>query len=153
MSCRLQIGINPFGFSWLLEPNEQFCTLEAILCYASNGLNGISYKFHTWEASYFNFDHNKIVAMAKRAAQVGVELLVLDDGWFGKRDNSRSSLGDWTVAQYKLSLESGEHVPMHYPPTARVETYRKQKNPNTGEIKDWIYELVETLKRACHIVA
>lgn len=124
MSCRLQIGINPFGFSWLLRPNAQFCTPEAILCYAANGLGGMSRKFHrlfrerlyrgqhrsqerpiilnTWEAAYYNFDHGKIVAMAKRAAQVGVELLVLDDGWFGKRDNSKSSLGDWTVAQYKL---------------------------------------------------
>lgn len=124
LSGRLQIGINPFGFSWLLRPQNVFCTPEVLLSYSPEGLGGMSHKFHrmyrerlyrgyfrdqirpivlnTWEAAYFSFDHEKIVQLAQRAAQVGVELLVLDDGWFGKRDDSKSSLGDWFVAKHKL---------------------------------------------------
>ena len=124
MSARVQIGINPFMFSWQLEPGASFCTPEAVLAYSSQGLNGMSGKLHeayrtrlyrgpwrdrerpvllnTWEAAYFSFTHDKIMDMARRAARVGVELLVLDDGWFGHRDNATSSLGDWKVARYKL---------------------------------------------------
>ena len=57
---------------------------------------------NTWEAAYFDFTHDKIMDMARRAARVGVELLVLDDGWFGHRDDATSSLGDWFVAKHKL---------------------------------------------------
>ena len=124
MSARVQLGINPFMFSWLLNPGDTFETPEAVMSYSPNGLNGMSQKLHdafrtrlyrgvwrdrerpvllnTWEAAYFDFTHDKIMEMARKAAKVGVELLVLDDGWFGHRDNDRSSLGDWYVAQHKL---------------------------------------------------
>ena len=124
MSARVQLGINPFMFSWLLEPGASFCTPEAVLAFSSEGLNGMSGKLHaayrtrlyrgvwrdrerpvllnTWEAAYFDFTHDRIMEMARRAARVGVELLVLDDGWFGRRDDATSSLGDWKVARHKL---------------------------------------------------
>ena len=124
MSARVQLGINPFMFSWQLNPGDTFETPEAIMAFSHEGLNGMSQKLHTamrtrlyrgvwrdrerpvllntWEAAYFKFDHDKIMDMARKAAQVGVELLVLDDGWFGHRDDSRSSLGDWYVNAPKL---------------------------------------------------
>lgn len=124
MSARVQLGINPFMFSWELRAGESFCTPEAVLAYSHEGLGGMSRKLHTlyrtrlcrgmwrdaarpvllntWEAAYFDFTHDKIMDMARRAARVGVELLVLDDGWFGHRDDATSSLGDWFVAKHKL---------------------------------------------------
>ena len=124
MSARVQLGINPFMFSWQLNPGDTFETPEAVMAFSHEGLNGMSQKLHsamrtrlyrgvwrdrerpvllnTWEAAYFKFDHDKIMDMARKAAQVGVELLVLDDGWFGHRDDSRSSLGDWYVNAPKL---------------------------------------------------
>jgi alpha-galactosidase len=121
---RLAVGINPFEFSWLLEPGESFQTPEAVLVRSSEGLGGMSARFHglyrsrlcrgkhrdaerpilvnNWEATYFDFDARKIVALGKEAKGLGIELLVLDDGWFGRRDDDRSSLGDWTVDSRKL---------------------------------------------------
>ena len=123
---RLAIGINPFEFSWLLEPGESFQAPEAVLVHSSEGLGGMSSRFHelyrsrlcrgkhrdsprpilvnNWEATYFDFDAERIVALAEEARSLGIELLVLDDGWFGKRDDDRSSLGDWTVDRRKLPL-------------------------------------------------
>jgi len=115
--ARAQIGINPFGFGWLLNPGESFQAPEAVLVYASDGLGGLSRTYHrlyrerlcrgryrdtvrpivanNWEATYFDFDEERILALAKDAKALGAELMVLDDGWFGKRENDRSSLGDW----------------------------------------------------------
>ena len=123
-NSRAQIGINPFDFSWLLEPNEEFQAPEAVLVYSSNGLTGMSHIFHdlyrkrlcrgvyrdkerpilinNWEATYFNFNGEKIKSIAKDAADLGIELFVLDDGWFGTRDNDDSSLGDWFVNEEKI---------------------------------------------------
>ena len=121
---RVQIGINPFEFSWLLEPGESFQAPEAVLVFSNQGLNGMSHHYHelyrtrlargfwrdrerpilinNWEATYFDFDAAKLKAIARHAKKAGVELLVLDDGWFGKRNDERSSLGDWVVNKEKL---------------------------------------------------
>jgi alpha-galactosidase len=127
---RLSIGINPFEFCWLLEPGESFQTPEAVLVRSSEGLGGMSARFHglyrerlcrgryrdelrpilvnNWEATYFDFDAAKIFALGTEAAALGIELLVLDDGWFGRRDDDRSSLGDWSVDRRKLPNGLGE---------------------------------------------
>jgi alpha-galactosidase len=123
-SSRAQLGINPFDFSWQLGPNDTFQTPEAVLVFAPEGLGGMSralhrfYRHHllpiawrakprpillnNWEATYFDFTAEKLEAIAAAGAELGVELFVLDDGWFGKRDDDRSSLGDWVVDHKKL---------------------------------------------------
>lgn len=123
-ATRVSIGINPFDFGWKLEPGEAFQTPEAILVYSDQGLGGMSRTYHrlyrtrlcrgvhrdkerpilinNWEATYFNFNADKIEAIAREAAALGIELFVLDDGWFGKRDNDNCSLEDWTVDRRKL---------------------------------------------------
>lgn len=123
-STRLQVGINPFDFSWLLEPGEAFQAPEAVLAFSPDGLTGLSRVYHhlygkrlargayrdrerpilinNWEATYFDFDDKKLKDIARQAAALGIELFVLDDGWFGKRDDDRSSLGDWVVNEDKI---------------------------------------------------
>ena len=121
---RAQLGINPNDWGWHLERGESFNTPEAVLSYSAEGLNGLSGNFHdlvknllvppqwrhrerpilinNWEATYFDFDHGKLLRLAKKAKDLGIELFVLDDGWFGKRDDDRSSLGDWKENRAKL---------------------------------------------------
>jgi alpha-galactosidase len=121
---RVSIGLNPFDFAWKLETGETFQTPEAVLVYSAEGLGGMSRTYHrlyrtrlcrgvhrdqprpilvnNWEATYFDFNADKIESIAKAGAELGIELFVLDDGWFGKRDNDRSSLGDWVVNRSKL---------------------------------------------------
>lgn len=123
-STRVQAGIHPHQFSWKLEPGGVFTTPEALLVYSGEGLGGMSRRFHpflrthisrgeyrdqvrpvllnTWEAFYFSFCHDSVLELARAARQVGIELLVLDDGWFGHRDDDRSSLGDWYPDAKKL---------------------------------------------------
>lgn len=123
-NARAQIGINPFDFKWLLESNEEFQSPEAVMVYSSEGLTGMSHIYHNlygkrlcrgkyrdkirpilinnWEATYFDFNDEKIEAIAKDASSLGVELFVLDDGWFGERNSDKSSLGDWFVNENKL---------------------------------------------------
>ncbi|WP_338552872.1 alpha-galactosidase [Paenibacillus sp. KS-LC4] len=123
-TARLFIGINPFDFNWRLEPGEQFQTPEAVLVHSSEGLGGMSRSFHdlyrsrlcrgsfrdesrpilinNWEATYFNFTADKIEDIAKVGKELGMELFVLDDGWFGQRNSDNSSLGDWFVDKNKL---------------------------------------------------
>lgn len=115
--ARAQIGIQPFNFSWKLMPGEDFQTPEAYLCYSCEGFGGMSRNFHklihrhittgkyayaerpilinNWEATYFNFDEEKLLKLARAARRAGIDLFVLDDGWFGHRDDANSSLGDW----------------------------------------------------------
>jgi alpha-galactosidase len=129
-STRLSMGINPFEFSWLLEPGQSFQSPEVVLVHSSAGLGGMSAAYHelyrkrlcrgpwrdrerpilvnNWEATYFDFDADKILALADEAKAAGLELCVLDDGWFGRRDNDRSSLGDWKVDERKLPLGMGD---------------------------------------------
>mgnify|MGYP005981852759 CR=1 FL=1 len=122
--ARVQLGINPFQFSWELKADEPFDSPEAVMVYTSHGLNGMSQAFHgfyrehlirkewvnrprpivinNWEATYFDFDEEKILTIAKEAKDLGIECFVLDDGWFGRRDNDASSLGDWREDRRKL---------------------------------------------------
>lgn len=123
-AARLFIGLNPFNSGWLLEPGESFTAPEAVLVYSSDGIGGMSRIYHdlyrnnlcrgkyknaerpilinNWEATYFDFNEEKLVNIAKKAKEIGVELFVLDDGWFGKRNDDCSSLGDWFVNEEKL---------------------------------------------------
>ncbi|CAM4348184.1 alpha-galactosidase [Paenibacillus phoenicis] len=123
-TTRVQIGINPFDFTWKLEPGESFQTPEAVLVYSADGLGGMSRTYHrlyrtrlcrgqfrdqerpilvnNWEATYFDFNADKIEAIAQAGSELGIELFVLDDGWFGRRDRDNSSLGDWFEDRRKL---------------------------------------------------
>lgn len=121
---RVQNGINPFEFQWLLSPNESFDTPESVMTFSAEGLNGMSQNMHrfvkdhivrgywqhrerpilvnNWEATTFGFTEKKILEIAKAGKDLGAEMFVLDDGWFGKRNNDRSSLGDWYINKKKL---------------------------------------------------
>lgn len=121
---RVMMGINPQGFSWELSRDEEFQTPEVVMVYSDKGLNGMSQAYHrlyrdrlmrgkwrnharpillnNWEATYFDFDEEKILNIAKKAKEVGVELFVLDDGWFGTRNDDYQGLGDWFVNKNKL---------------------------------------------------
>lgn len=121
---RAHIGIGERGFAWRLEQGESFQTPEAVLVWSEDGLGGMSRAFHSlygrrlargvwrdrarpvlinnWEGTYFDFNEQSIVEIAASAAELGVELFVLDDGWFGHRDSDNSSLGDWYTYEKKL---------------------------------------------------
>ena len=123
-STRLTLGLNPRTFSWRLDPGGSFQSPEALIAYSDAGLNAMSQALHSlirkhicrgywrdrerpilinnWEATYFDFNHEKIVKIAQAAAEAGIELFVLDDGWFGKRNIDNCSLGDWVVNREKL---------------------------------------------------
>lgn len=122
--ARFQSGINPQDFSWTVAPGKGFITPEAVVTYSAAGNNGAATNMHgfvnahivrgawqyrerpvlcnNWEATYFNFSENRVLELAKAAKGVGVELFVLDDGWFGQRDDDTTSLGDWYVNTKKL---------------------------------------------------
>lgn len=117
-------GISPENFRWSLKNGESFSTPELVISFSDDGLNGLSQNFHflikdrvcrgiyrdkkrpillnLWEACYFDFTDETIKKAADSAADLGVELLVIDDGWFGQRNNDRSSLGDWYVNDEKI---------------------------------------------------
>lgn len=122
---RFVMGINPFDFSWKLEPGNAFQAPELVMSYSCEGLGQMSRNFHdlyrnnlirgewkdksrpilinNWEATYFNFDTEKLISIAKEASSLGIEMLVMDDGWFGHRDSDNSSLGDWFVYEKKIN--------------------------------------------------
>ena len=121
---RIQWGINPRGFSWLLKSGEDFEAPEAIMTYSDKGFSGMSAGLHnfvlnhvvrekwarherpillnSWEAAYFDINEKKLLKLAKAGKEVGIELFVMDDGWFGERNDDTSSLGDWTANKKKL---------------------------------------------------
>ena len=123
-SIRVQGGINDFLFGWQLQGGETFATPQAALCYSGEGLGGMSRAYHdffreyiidpkrvymrrpvvinNWEATYFDFDNEKLFSIIDEAAKLGMDTFVLDDGWFGKRDGDASGLGDWFVNERKL---------------------------------------------------
>lgn len=127
---RLVMGIHPDNFTYVLEPGEAFWAPEAAMVYSDKGLERMSHIFHkafrnnlcrgkyknarrpvllnNWEGTYFDFTGEKLIQMAEEAAGMGVELFVLDDGWFGKRDSDNSGLGDWTVNEDKLGCSLRE---------------------------------------------
>lgn len=127
---RVNVGINPSKFEWDLPHGDAFETPECVLVYSANGLTTMSHQFHdlfrkhlfpqnfrtsicpvlvnTWEAMYFDVTHENVIDLAKAAAHCGVEMLVLDDGWFGTRNDATSSLGDWYVNKDKLPHGLGQ---------------------------------------------
>ena len=123
-ALRIGWGISPHCFQWDLLPGESFVTPQAVMTLSENGINGMAANFHdfvnyhiippafrgterpvvlnNWEATMFDFNRRKILSMARQAAQLGVELFVLDDGWFGNRNHDKAGLGDWVVNEKKL---------------------------------------------------
>ncbi len=121
---RFVSGINPNSFQFKLESGEFFEAPEAVMTYSNCGFNEMSHSMHefiknhvvrgewkrkerpvllnSWEAAYFKFDEGKLLSMAKNAKKAGIELFVMDDGWFGERNDDNSSLGDWVVNKKKL---------------------------------------------------
>ena len=118
------VGINEYNFSWKLTPGASFQTPEVLLVYSNAGLNGMSQTYHSlildrvirskfkrsprpilvnnWEATYFDFNEDKLKPIVDEAKKLGIEMFVLDDGWFGHRDDDNSSLGDWQVYEKKF---------------------------------------------------
>ncbi len=123
-NIRVKQGINSFEFEHKLHSGEVFYAPQSVLCYSDCGFGGISREMHdvyrnnlckskwanmdrpilinNWEATYFDFDEEKLMEIVKKAKALGIELFVLDDGWFGKRNDDKSSLGDWFVNEEKL---------------------------------------------------
>lgn len=123
-SLRLLMGIHPEGFEWVLEPGASFQAPEVVCVYSDEGIGKMTRTYHdlyrghlirspylhrkrpvlinNWEATYFNFDTEKLVAIAREAKKRGIEMLVMDDGWFGHRSSDDSSLGDWFVNESKI---------------------------------------------------
>lgn len=121
---RLSMGVLSERFNYDLEPNESFLAPEVIMCFSSSGFETLSHKYHhiirhnicrgeyklkrrpilinNWEATYFDFDGEKLYNIAKQASELGVEMMVLDDGWFGSRNDDNQGLGDWWVNEKKL---------------------------------------------------
>lgn len=123
---RLALGLNSTYFSWMLEENQTFEAPEVVLSFSNHGLTKLSQQFHnlfrdhvipqefkekkrpillnSWEASYFDFDGKMLLNLAKQAKELEIELFVLDDGWFGKRNDDTTSLGDWIANEEKLGM-------------------------------------------------
>ena len=123
-NVRAQMGLNPTNFRWLLECGETFETPEVVLNYSAEGLNRMSYNFHklyknhlipqrfmnqerpillnSWESMYYDVTHEKIDEQSSIAQELGIELFVLDDGWFRRSNDSKSSMGDWVCNENKL---------------------------------------------------
>ncbi len=121
---RLIMGINPDDFQWKLQRDEVFYTPEVMMAFSDQGLNALSQIYHkgvrnnicrgkwrdqrrpvlvnNWEATYFDFDEAKILELATNAKELGIEMIVLDDGWFGHRNDDTTSLGDWFINSSKL---------------------------------------------------
>ena len=121
---RVQQGINPHSFHWTLKKDEEFSTPQSILCYSDEGFGKMSREYHdvvrnhimtsaythkerpilinNWEGTYFDFTEEKLLAIASKAKEAGIELFVLDDGWFGQRNDDHRGLGDWFVNKNKL---------------------------------------------------
>lgn len=129
---RMVMGIHSEEFCWNLKPGMEFQAPEAVLVYSAEGLGKMTRSLHdfyrkhmirspykynkrpvlinNWEATYFDFNSEKLLAIAKEAKKAGIEMLVMDDGWFGKRNSDNCSLGDWTVNEKKLTEGLSELV-------------------------------------------
>ena len=123
-SIRMTMGIHPENFVWKLEQGESFAAPEVVMTYSSEGLSGMTHHYHdmyrghlirgeyrdkkrpilinNWEATYFDFNTEKLLKIAEQASKLGIEMLVMDDGWFGHRNDDSTSLGDWKVNEQKL---------------------------------------------------
>lgn len=129
-ATRAIMGLQPDQFAYLLKPQEQLIVPETILSFSKNGFSGLTQNYHdcirkhivrdrekkrpilinSWEAAYFNFNGDTIVQLAKDAKELGIELVVMDDGWFGKRDDDNTGLGDWFVNEKKIGSSLQEMV-------------------------------------------
>ncbi|MEG0275248.1 MAG: alpha-galactosidase, partial [Longicatena sp.] len=131
-NTRLMMGMNSFDFEWNLKADELFETPEVVMIHSGHGLHEMTTRYHNlyknclmqssfakkerpilinnWEATYFNFNEEKIMNIVKSARNVGIELFVLDDGWYGKRNDDKSSLGDWYANEEKLGGTLGQLV-------------------------------------------
>ena len=172
---RVMMGINPFQFKWKINSYETFQTPECVMVYSDKGLNGMSQTYHelyrtrlargywrdkvrpilinNWEATYFNFNEEKVLDIARTARDLGVELFVLDDGWFGERHSDNGSLGDWFENKEKLPngikglSEKVEKLGMKFglwfePEMVNTDTKLFKEHP------DWIIETPN--RRASH---
>ena len=123
-TMRVMSGISPHCFLWKLHAGESFVTPQAVMSFSASGVNALSANMHdfvnshiireafrnserpivlnNWEATFFNFNRRKLLALARKAKKLGVEMFVLDDGWFGNRNNDKAGLGDWVVNEKKL---------------------------------------------------
>lgn len=121
---RVAVGIHPENFSFVLNPSDEFIAPEVVMVYSASGLRSMTHILHdlyrthlirspykdckrpvlinNWEATYFDFNTDKLISIAKEAKNAGIEMLVMDDGWFGKRNDDNTSLGDWFVNEEKL---------------------------------------------------
>ena len=121
---RVIMGLNPENFSWCLKQGESFSSPEVVMVYSKNGFNGMSQTYHklyrnnlcngkwqhklrpilinSWESFFFDFNKEKLLNLAKESAELGIDLFVLDDGWFADRNNDKTSLGDWYANEIKL---------------------------------------------------
>lgn len=124
-SMRAMMGIHPHNFCWKLEAGENFQAPEVICVYSAEGIGGMTRCFHdlyrnhlirgeykdkkrpilinNWEATYFDFNTEKLLGIARQASELGIEMLVMDDGWFGHRNDDNTSLGDWQVNENKIN--------------------------------------------------
>lgn len=165
---RLICGIHPDNFEWTLKPGEAFAAPEVMMTYSADGTGSASRTFHrvirenicrgewknrrrpvlinNWEGTYFDFTGDKLVSIAADAAKLGVELFVMDDGWFGKRDDDNSGLGDWYPNEKKLGCtlkELGDRIValgMHFgiwfePECISVDSDLYRKHP------DWAVQI------------
>lgn len=129
---RVIIGLQSDLLHYPLEAGEMLTVPETILCYSDHGFGGLSIKYHhclrdhvcrgayqhsprpvlvnSWEAAYFHFDGETIIQLAKEAAELGIDMVVMDDGWFGKREDDNSGLGDWQVNEQKLGCSLEELI-------------------------------------------
>ena len=172
---RVMMGIHPNNFTWELGCGEQFQTPEMVMVYSDAGLNKMSQTFHelyrtrlargvwrdrerpilinNWEATYFDFDGQKLYELAKTAHGLGIELFVLDDGWFGKRNDATSSLGDWYPNEEKLGgslKELGERITalgMQFGIWIEPEMVNKDSDLYRSH-PDWV--LAEVGRNMCH---
>ncbi|MDR2965611.1 MAG: alpha-galactosidase [Treponema sp.] len=126
---RAGIGISPHCFEWILKTGESFETPEAVITFSDSGFNGLSRNFHgfvnnhivpeewqgkdrpilynSWEPCFFSFNQGKLMQLARQAKKLGMELFVLDDGWFEGRDNDKAGLGDYTPNKRKFPFGVG----------------------------------------------
>lgn len=129
---RLLMGLNDELFSYPLESGKELTVPEVILSYSKHGFTELSHRYHScirdhicrgkyvnvarpilinsWETAYFDFDGDRIVSLAEEAADLGIDMVVMDDGWFGKRNDDNSSLGDWYVNEEKLGCTLAELI-------------------------------------------